>query len=583
MKYIKKIMFSIVLFSLSLFVSSVQAAETGDLNITLNYDNSYNYRNRKFVDVVIKNENGEEVSNYSFNENEENELVNSQNDIVEISIKNLPYGYTYEIDPKNGLESYGTAYTSEVVSGSLSGTISSTNNVIINKSVVTRDVTFKLDTYGNIDNYIFSYYIDVKNQDNYEAIPKDMTLKYHGSAVGETTYNPDGVYIIQFSTDIKDGDIVLEDVPFIGGVRHIGVKDTIGHEEFFGSMDNDAYTKLSSWFKVDGATSGLFLQQNAAYIIRYAQQFRLSKIASGVGVDYRDYNMKLTAYVPSMEDGKSHSVSGDYPYKVIDLVTGDVLYEGTINFNNGIAYTSIKPNQTMVIGGLYSGGIFNPGVNCIASTEPESLPSICNDFYDGNVEPASLSFLKGTILNVEELDSNEYNIDYYSNESLGGTDSIYVVNQRKFNGSLTLSKQIVGDIPADKEFTFKIYLNRYFNNDSKYDIPTSYDAVLNGENVTLDFENRYLTVKLKGGDSIVINGLPLNADYEVVEEENEYVSTSDNSKGKVSEDTRVQFVNSNEVISAPNTGDNFAKYIVLCCLSLVLSFVVYKVSKKYNI
>ena len=84
-----------------------------------------------------------------------------------------------------------------------------------------------------------------------------------------------------------------------------------------------------------------------------------------------------------------------------------------------------------------------------------------------------------------------------------GEQTAAFTNTRNANGSLTVSKTLVGnDIDSSKEFTFTITL----------------DPAINGEYSGVTFTDGVATIILRGGESKIIEGLPNGTGYEVVEE-----------------------------------------------------------------
>ena len=75
-------------------------------------------------------------------------------------------------------------------------------------------------------------------------------------------------------------------------------------------------------------------------------------------------------------------------------------------------------------------------------------------------------------------------------------------------GALSISKEIGKGIAATTEFDFTVAVVGASDN---------YSATLNGTDTTVTFENGSTAVKLKGGDTLVIKGLPAGASYTVTE------------------------------------------------------------------
>lgn len=139
---------------------------------------------------------------------------------------------------------------------------------------------------------------------------------------------------------------------------------------------------------------------------------------------------------------------------------------------------------------------------------------------------------------IEEAVPEHYQDEY--NESFTIDEENWIITNTLDDSSLTISKVVAGNAgDKDKEFTFKVILtdkngnpleNEFFYNGSKEGIIKSGD-----------------TVKLKHGESIIINGLPVETNYEVIELEansDRYETTATNDKGTIDfDENKVVFTN----------------------------------------
>ena len=139
------------------------------------------------------------------------------------------------------------------------------------------------------------------------------------------------------------------------------------------------------------------------------------------------------------------------------------------------------------------------------------------------------------------IEEEDYTVAGYTTEKTGETGTISdgcnltatFKNTRNAEGSLTVSKTLAGnDTDSNKDFTFTIELN---------------DSSINGTYSEVIFTNGKATIKLKGGESKTIEGLPNGVGYTVTETDyssDGYVTTvsgttgtSNVTSGTISEDT----------------------------------------------
>ena len=144
-----------------------------------------------------------------------------------------------------------------------------------------------------------------------------------------------------------------------------------------------------------------------------------------------------------------------------------------------------------------------------------------------------------TRFTIEEVDCDEYTSEISQSGNVTSLPAdISVTNDRIFDGTLTIKKEIAEDVPVDEEFEIKIKLI-----DGAIDLPTEYEYTESKEG-TLVFEDGVATITLKADESITIVGLPLNAKYKIEEESDEYDASYDSQEGTITEETSVTITNS---------------------------------------
>lgn len=161
--------------------------------------------------------------------------------------------------------------------------------------------------------------------------------------------------------------------------------------------------------------------------------------------------------------------------------------------SDGKATLSLKHSQTITLTGLPVGTTWTVCEGTLTNAERWDTKYKVN-----NVDVASAS---GNISAANEVDSVDITNTYTPNGGEivpGGT------------GALSISKEIGEGIAATTEFDFTVAVSGASGN---------YSATLNGADTTVTFENGSAAVKkLKGGDTLVIKGLPAGASYTVTEQ-----------------------------------------------------------------
>ena len=139
---------------------------------------------------------------------------------------------------------------------------------------------------------------------------------------------------------------------------------------------------------------------------------------------------------------------------------------------------------------------------------------------------------------IEEAVPEHYQNDYESNFTID--DENWTITNTLDDSSLTISKVVAGNAgDKDKEFTFKVILIDKHGNpleDEFFYTGSKEGFIKSGE-----------TVKLKHGESITINNLPVETNYEVIELEansDRYETVATNNKGIIDfDENKVVFTN----------------------------------------
>ena len=173
----------------------------------------------------------------------------------------------------------------------------------------------------------------------------------------------------------------------------------------------------------------------------------------------------------------------------------------------------------------------------IGSSEPQSVTLTFTGgeatYYIQAGETLTLSDLpvgtQWTVTETAQLDSTYWRTAYKVNgqdattvsgdiSAANETDAVIITNTYDPNGgeivpggtgALSISKKIGEGIAATTEFDFTVVVSGASGN---------YSATLNSADTTVTFENGSAAVKLKGGDTLVIKGLPAGASYTVTEQ-----------------------------------------------------------------
>ncbi|MGN1450583.1 MAG: hypothetical protein ACI4XQ_00650, partial [Eubacteriales bacterium] len=180
-----------------------------------------------------------------------------------------------------------------------------------------------------------------------------------------------------------------------------------------------------------------------------------------------------------------------------------------------------------------------------------------------------------------------------------GTGSAYSAGfENTLIGSLTLEKTVQGG-DYEKDFTFEITVS---GGDFEGQLPSSYPAVKTGANgaetetVVSPHENGIITVLLRHGEKITINGIPAGAEWSVKEYSEGYkiktevtegggAKTDNESDGltggsiKAAVNTRVVYTNT-AVYVLPETGGAGTGLYTLCGLPFVAVPLVYGFHRK---
>ncbi len=465
-----------------------------------------------------------------------------------ITILDVPYGTSYSVNASTR-STYSSMLPSSIIK-KLSDTTGTISNSV---SIVKFDIKCKWVEYvvkyedlpATVDYDMPEITINTVFHAYYTEKPE--SIKYYGAVSGTMEKTGDG-RDFETTFTIKKGEQVTFYVPY-------------GTQLFTtGYIASDAMNLFKKYYnigvqvQVPVTSSGIMTVEKPVYsylvMPNSSASLSIEKKTNGKGIEpNKKYRFKISMESPNL-DGSYRKINGNYFYRILDTVTSEVIDRGKIKFNDGVAYTELKDKQKIII---------DAGRDDFETT----------DIYSGHHYVA-----KGIISNflpehskyaVEEVDDDGYIVS--SSESSGivkGDTKVEFINERNFNGKLTLSKQIKGDISNEEEFTFDIKLN-----DSATDIPTEYRYTGSKEGI-IKFKDGIGSITLNGGENITIEGLPVGSSYEVTENNSKYKVTSENNVGKVSEETKVVFTNTKEKrIDNPNTIDNIFKCIVTGIISLI--------------
>ena len=504
------------------------------------------------VPVVITNAEGNiEDGNVSFNNGIGNIPVYGAHGNILLKLPETQLNY--KIDLKNESEDvWNTKINVTNVSGSTEGKTGNTfNETTFNAEIKSFDYTLKMNISGYTDDLEIPFDFSIFGD---KVIPREIKYeKYKGTQKideGEYSVNADNYTFTTISTSLKNGEyIILKDLPetylgwssslrFIEFEERYGFNLGNGHQGF-----GTSGTLLGTTIEDDkyGLNFSVYPEDKRATIM---------KIYTGRGIDNnKEFTFKIKGYVPSrVEDGKKTPIVGEYPFYTYHTSSGEKIIdnEGTIKFDEeGIGTFNLKVFQFIEI-----------GKNSVwADSEGNEKPA---DYNQTNLnvkypykEFEGYCFPDGAEFEFEEVDEdcNCRTVVYInSREPSYVMLNVRLLNERKFNGQLTIKKTVSGEgADLDKEFTFKIKLE-----DGATDIPKMYSYTGSKEG-SLEFDDNWeAEITLKDGEKITLNRLPVGAKYTITEESYKaegYASVAENSEGKVSEEeTVVEFVNEKKVV-----------------------------------
>ena len=579
MKKILGVLFSIAVF-LFIGTGSVSAADSSSLEIRLDYNDEFIYQTRRLPEITIYDENGDVVKSfrdYEKNDDPRGEMISKNgfnvlfNDLdVTISIDNLKPNWTYDVSLKYMEDTLNLTTTKGELNGAL---VAGDNEIGIYCDPITTDLVAKFDSSGDYDaDYAYhvtaAYYFHSSSQ---KIFPKSGKIKYHGAQEGEITLdleNPSDVqkFFVANLALKHDDVIVFEDTTFFNSVGEgyaffRDVACTYQSARFLdcSDVDPEVSEKIVQRYNVVGNSPSGELGNGYWNFAIYPKPFTytLTKVAGGYDIQNKPFKLKVKAYVPSTRADINYPVVGDHSYSI--KYGGEEVGTGVASFDeNGIAYIDIYAYQTLVFYPHYE------------AQYTESWGRVWYKYDDDN-------FSSGTIFEVEELDNDDYTLINNEFDFSRQGASTLLANVRRHDGTLSLTKEIVGDIPEDSEFKFKIKLSE----DYRVDYPTRvFRYTIGEEEGAIYFEDDGTTeVTLKGGETITIYGLPNGINYEVTEEDTEYTVRSENASGVVEDDTQVLFVNEKEKVEEkkqevvkqenPKTLDNISQFIIVGLISMI--------------
>lgn len=164
--------------------------------------------------------------------------------------------------------------------------------------------------------------------------------------------------------------------------------------------------------------------------------------------------------------------------------------------SDGKATLSLKHNQTITLTGLPVGTTWTVCEGTLTNAER----------WDTTVSASTGGIVTDKVASGKIESTNQ-------NDTVNITNT-YTPNGGEIvpggTGALSISKEIGEGIAATTEFDFTVAVSGASGN---------YSATLNGADTTVTFENGSAAVKkLKGGDTLVIKGLPAGASYTVTEQ-----------------------------------------------------------------
>ena len=451
-------------------------------------------------------------------------------------------GYTYTVEIVNDTyssnnlknnEKYAT-FRYELKEGSQAkGTTGSYKNVKFGGKVRTMNFKIQMNVYGDIEDFEYPFTFFFHN--NYKITPKNE-LTYSGSKTGVLEKTSSEMGILHVS--LKNGEyVIVEGLPVYVSIWANRFDDDVFRE-------NNGFNISDYFFPDPFGTSGSIdtpEYDGSLYVMvrRWDEKLVILKAVEGVGIEEgKEYIFKIKGWIPYIKDENiKQPVVGKYPYIKEDRASRAETENGMLEFNEeGIAYITLKGNEYAVIGENY---IF---VDKNGEKFENRIPLGAFRGIKYN------SFLAGTEFEIEELENDNYNKDVSVVTKNAHIFEVNITNTRKFTGKLTINKKITNEQEdSDKEFKFKIKLT-----DAATDLPKEYNYTGTKEG-TLEFDDNFeATITLKGKDSITIEGLPVGAKYEVVEEDykpNGYITAVENAEGNITEDGETAtFTNTKKIV-----------------------------------
>ncbi len=491
-----------------------------------------------------------------------------------ITIKNLPIGTTYEIEESVKPSGYAVTVNgknSSIETGSINEDMASNVNFVNTKNeygdlkiskVVTGnsgelDKSFDFTIKCN-DELFNGNYVYVENEEEKTGTITDgkFTLKHGDSitikglaintnyVVTEDRANQDG-YV---TTSLNDTGVIFanetKEVTFTNTLNKYGnitISKTVSgnagnkEQEFqfqiqLKDKDGNSVTGLS--YTGTGVIHNTTISDGDSIVLKHGQSITIQNVP----------------YQTEYKVTEQEAVSGEYEITstnstgVVDKETISVSYNNHKDIFNGLTIKKIvggnngEPNKDFTFkiflekdgeeltesysykgsktGTITSGETFT--LSHGQSITIENLP--INTNYEVIEEEANQDGYVTTVQNKEGVIGEEK------------PKEVVFTNTRNQYGNLSISKKVSGNaIELNRNFTFKVVFTR---NNSALEGKYSYKA---SDGTMKEIENGQ-TVSLKAGETIIIENLPINTNYEVIEVEanqDGYVTTSVGDRGVI--------------------------------------------------
>lgn len=348
------------------------------------------------------------------------------------------------------------------------------------------------------------------------APANEGSLTVSKSVVGETNS------ATAFTFTVTLGDTSLNgtygDMAFTNGVATVTLKAgqsaTATHLPV-GTSYQVAETSNADYASTATGASGAIAKDEtvtAAFTNTRLYKLTLSKTVTGQAADS---SQRFTLKV-ALKDASGNPLSGTYAYTggTVSGSGATAPADGTISFGaDGTGSVTLTGGQQITIAGIPSGTTYQ--VEETASTAADAL--LYDATYNGSSETAT-----GAL----------------------SADATVAVNNAVQEGSLSVTKHVVGEVGSTREFTFTVELH-------------GSGAHLSGTYGEMTFTDGKATFTLKDGETKTASALPAGATYTVTEQsEGDYVTTSEDAEGTIAkgETAQVTFTNTRGAVTLPLSG-----------------------------